>query len=326
MTGRMLGERLGKLQFWLWVIGFNCTFMVQHFLGLMGMPRRVYTYGDNPGWATLNAIASGGAALMALGTLVLVWNIVASLRSGRTAGDNPWGGFTLEWGTTSPPPEENFETIPEVRSRRPVWDADHPEMADWKTDKSPEDNLWRPNRAAASVWAFVASEAVFFLLLLVSYVVFNTRHSEGPTAETALDVPRTGFFTVLLLASSGTLLFAERALRVANQRRFLFWLGTTILLGFAFLAGQAIEYDGLIDDGVTISRNLFASTFFTVTGFHGLHVFAGLIMLCVFFGLGWRREFDSRRAGVLAAAGIYWHFVDVVWIAVFSIIYLGFLQ
>ena len=263
---------------------------------------------------------------MAAGTLLLVWNILVSLRRGDVAGDNPWGGFTLEWATTSPPPEENCATIPEVKSRRPVWDADHPEMADWKTSKSPEDNGWRPDKASASVWAFVASEAVFFILLIVAYVVFNTRHSEGPTAETALDVNCTGVFTGLLLLSSVTFWFAERSLRAANQAGFLRWLGVTIALGIAFIGGQAIEYYGLINDGVTISRNLFASTFFTVTGFHGLHVSAGIIVLVVLFVLGKKNELTSRRSRVFSAVGIYWHFVDVVWIAVFSIIYLWLLQ
>jgi len=326
MTGRMLDERLGKLQFWLWLAGFNCTFMVQHFLGLMGMPRRVYTYGDSPGWAALNAIATAGAVLMAAGTLVLVWNIVRSLRNGGRAGDNPWGGFTLEWATTSPPPEENFGAIPQVKSRRPVWDLDHPEVADWKTSKTPADNGWRPDKARTSVWAFVASEAVFFVMLLVAYVVFNTRHADGPNAANSLDVVRTGVFTGLLLLSSITFWRAERCLSVANQRGFLRWLGVTIVLGVAFIAGQVIEYYGLVSDGVVISRNLFASTFFTVTGFHGIHVTAGLIVLCVLFVLGRKKELNTDRSGVLSAVGIYWHFVDVVWIGVFSIIYLGYLQ
>ena len=134
MTGRMLSERLGKVQFWLWVFGLNATFMVQHFLGVMGMPRRVYTYADNPGWQILNVIATMGAVCMATGTLVLIWNVIASLRSGEKAGDNPWDAFTLEWATTSPPPPENFEKLPEIKSRRPVWDANHPDFADWKTE------------------------------------------------------------------------------------------------------------------------------------------------------------------------------------------------
>lgn len=328
MTGRMLDERWGKVQFWLWVIGFNGTFGVQHFLGLMGMPRRVYTYSDNPGWALLNAISSFGALFMAVGTAVLVWNIVVSLFRGPPAGSNPWNAFTLEWATTSPPPVENFESLPEIKSRRPVWDADHPELADWKFSQTPEDKGHRLHRAKTSAWAFIISEAIFFILLLVAYVVFNTRveDNNGPTSATALNVIRTGFFSVFLLSSSVTLWLAERCLVRGNRNAFLRLLTATIALGVFFLIGQVIEYTGLIQNGVTISRNLFASTFFTVTGFHGLHVTAGLVALVIVLVMGRKGLLAAERSQVLSAIGIYWHFVDLVWIAVFAIVYLRFLQ
>ena len=328
MTGRMLDERLGKWQFWLWVAGLNATFMPQHFLGIMGMPRRVYTYADNPGWAALNLIATIGAFLMAAGTAVLLWNIWVSLRKGRIAGDNPWDAFTLEWATTSPPPVENFETIPEVKSRRPVWDMNHPDMADWKVSETPEDSGHRPDKAIVSAWSFIASEAVFFILLLVAYVVFNSRHTDGPTARTALDAIRTGIFSICLLSSSITLWLAERALNSGSQRAFCRWLLATIILGVVFIAGQAWEYYGLIASNITVDENLFAATFFTVTGFHGFHVIAGLVCLSILLGLALAttHTFTRRQKHVLSAVGIYWHFVDAVWIAVFSIVYLGFLQ
>ena len=198
MTGRMLDERLGKWQFWLWVIGFNGTFGVQHLLGFMGMPRRVYTYGDNPGWALLNGISSASSFFMAAGTLVLVWNVLVSLRRGVVAGDNPWDAFTLEWATTSPPPPENFDSLPEIRSRRPLWDANHPGLADWQASNTPEDTGGRPDAARVGAASFIVSEAIFFVLLLVTYLVFNTGNAmEGPTAATVLDAKRTGCFTIL---------------------------------------------------------------------------------------------------------------------------------
>jgi len=130
-TGRMLNEKLGKWQFWLAVIGFNLTFLVQHLLGIMGMPRRVYTYPDNPWWQPLNQISSIGGLLLGLMALLFLINLIISLRRGEKAGDNPWEGTTLEWATTSPPPPYNFKKIPPVRSRRPVWDLDHPEDPDY---------------------------------------------------------------------------------------------------------------------------------------------------------------------------------------------------
>jgi heme/copper-type cytochrome/quinol oxidase subunit 1 len=130
MSGRMLSERIGVWHFWLTFIGFNMTFFIQHILGLAGMPRRVFTYPDLPGWAAMNLISSIGAFILGISVLVFVWNIFVSLGSGEVAGDNPWDAWTLEWATTSPPPPENFTRVPPVRGRRPLWDLAHPDRAD----------------------------------------------------------------------------------------------------------------------------------------------------------------------------------------------------
>jgi cytochrome c oxidase subunit 1 len=126
ITGAMLRETWGRLNFWLMFAGFNMTFWPMHWLGLWGMPRRVVTYPDLPYWGTLNLISTAGTALMFAGALVFLWNLWASLRWRIPAGPNPWDGFTLEWATTSPPPEFNFDHIPPIRSERPVWDFHHP--------------------------------------------------------------------------------------------------------------------------------------------------------------------------------------------------------
>lgn len=133
MSGRMLGERLGQLQFWLMLIGVNLTFFPMHILGLLGMPRRQYTYPANLGWNELNLLATIGAFTLAVAMLVFIWNVIVSLRSGKEAGGDPWDAFTLEWDTTSPPQPYNFLVVPTVRSRRPFFDKKNPEIADWKT-------------------------------------------------------------------------------------------------------------------------------------------------------------------------------------------------
>ncbi len=138
ITGRMLSERLGKIHFWMMLIGFNLTFFVQHILGLIGMPRRVYTYPDLPHWGTLNLVSTIGAFILALSVLVFIWNVIASLRNGKPAGDNPWDAWTLEWATTSPPPVHNFDRLPPIRGRRPLWDFAHPDKADWKVHEKNE--------------------------------------------------------------------------------------------------------------------------------------------------------------------------------------------
>jgi cytochrome c oxidase subunit 1 len=132
ITGRMYSEALAKWHFWLFLIGFHLTFDFMHVPGLLGMPRRIYTYEPGRGWDTWNLIVTIGVAFQAAGVLTFVYNLVRSYLRGRPAGSDPWDAWTLEWSTTSPPPEYNFATPPVVRSRRPLWDLKHPEDPDWK--------------------------------------------------------------------------------------------------------------------------------------------------------------------------------------------------
>jgi len=124
--GRKLHEGWGKLCFGVLFVGFNLTFFPQFLLGLLGMPRRIYTYGDLPGWGLLNGLSTMGAALMAVGVVLFIINVGMSVLAARPVGDDPWEGFTLEWATTSPPPPHNFDSLPLIRSERPVFDLRHP--------------------------------------------------------------------------------------------------------------------------------------------------------------------------------------------------------
>ena len=132
MTGRMYNETLGKLHFWLFMIGFHLTFDFMHIPGILGMPRRIYTYEPGRGWETWNSIVTVGAFIQAAGVLMFVFNLLWSLRKGEPAGNDPWDAWTLEWSTSSPPPDYDFVETPVVRSRRPLWDLKHPEDPDWK--------------------------------------------------------------------------------------------------------------------------------------------------------------------------------------------------
>jgi cytochrome c oxidase subunit 1 len=132
MSGQMYSETLGKLHFWLFLIGFHLTFDFMHIPGLLGMPRRIYTYEPGRGWDVWNLIVTIGVFFQALGTVVFVVNLVWSYFKGATAGNDPWDAWTLEWSTPSPPPAYNFSVIPTVKSRRPLWDLKHPEDPDWK--------------------------------------------------------------------------------------------------------------------------------------------------------------------------------------------------
>ena len=130
MSGRMYNESLGKLHFWLFVIGFHLTFDFMHIPGLLGMPRRIYTYEPGRGWEIWNLICTIGVFFQGIAVLIFVWNLARSIFAGKIAGNDPWDGWTLEWSTSSPPPEYNFAQIPVVSSRRPLWDLKHPEDPD----------------------------------------------------------------------------------------------------------------------------------------------------------------------------------------------------
>jgi heme/copper-type cytochrome/quinol oxidase subunit 1 len=121
-TGRLMDERLGRWNFWTMFVGINLAFLPMHLTGLWGMPRRVYTYPAGLGWDTLNLITTIGSFVFAAGVLLFAWNVVKSRRSGALAGPNPWDAYTLEWSVPSPPPPYNFDVIPTIVSRHPLWE------------------------------------------------------------------------------------------------------------------------------------------------------------------------------------------------------------
>ena len=320
MSGRFLSERLGRWTFWLMVIGFNMTFIIQHFLGLLGMPRRVFTYPDLPHFTWMNMLSTIGVFFMAAAALILVWNLVASFFGGKLAGDNPWNAWTLEWATTSPPPHENFDALPPIRSRRPLWDIANPDRPDPIVGEN-SSAIILPDKNKTGILTFILSEAGFFATLLLAYLYFYAHPQPGPTPR-ELDVPRTLIFSVCLFVSSFTFWRSEIAMSKRQRGSMLGWLALTVVLGGVFLVGQGTEYWKLFKTGVDVSTNLFATTFFTLTGFHGLHVLLGLIVLLIFLWLAWRGDFASGRESAFESAGYYWHFVDVVWVFVLLTVYI----
>lgn len=169
---------------------------------------------------------------------------------------------------------------------------------------------------------FLLSESVFFALLILAYAYYHWTGDVGATAARALDVVRSAFFSLALLGSSGTLWLAELARGGGNRRDTRLWLVATLALGLIFLTGQGFEYANLLRRDITISRDLFGTTFFTLTSFHGLHVAVGLILLGI---LAWMAFFGARHEPAEPALGcvsLYWHFVDAVWVVIFSVVYL----
>jgi heme/copper-type cytochrome/quinol oxidase subunit 3 len=177
------------------------------------------------------------------------------------------------------------------------------------------------NRNKMAMILFIASESIFFAMLVAAYIYFHLGPRHGPGAAQVLDPFKTGIYSLCLFSSSYTVWRADLHLG-SNRRKAAGWLFLTILLGAIFLVGQGLEYRDLIHRNVTISRDLFGTTFFTLTGFHGLHVTLGLVMLAILLGLTLFGRPDEPRADAMVAISYYWHFVDAVWVLIFAVVYL----
>jgi heme/copper-type cytochrome/quinol oxidase subunit 3 len=175
-----------------------------------------------------------------------------------------------------------------------------------------------PHKLAMAI--FVMSETIFFASLIITFI--SHRAGPGSGAASQLNVPLTAMFTAALIASSGTIVLAERRLEHGDMRGLRLWLMITVLLGAVFLLGQTFEYRALLADGVDLGAGIWASAFYTLTGFHGLHVLGGLVTLLVVWSVADSPIFVRRARDVFEPVSIYWHFVDVVWIVVFSVVYL----
>jgi len=410
MSGRMLSDHLGKWHFWVITVGFLLTFMPMYGLGLLGMPRRLYTYPPNLGWSTLDLISAIGAYIIGVAIVIFIVNIVRSLMSGEPAGDDPWDAWTLEWATASPPSHGNFATLPVVRSERPLYDdklaraegvepapdvswqgrqaaevaalhaepahADHwtklPVVtalavvvvgvglltnllvsaaglvlllilgglwmsARWTVPEPPVVPDQRFTALGAGTLAFIGSEVVLFGALISadlhlrihdSLVTLNTTTGRLPTTLPIVN-------TVILMTSGVAAHYALTSYRKGRTAWFRFYLVATMILGAIFLGGQAWEYTHA---GFGLASGLTGSSFFTLTGLHGAHVTAGLLLLVY---LLFRAAGDERRRpaagesgpaaavargtgtpGMVEAAVYYWHFVDAVWIVIFAVVYL----
>ena len=177
------------------------------------------------------------------------------------------------------------------------------------------------NKIRVGILLFIGSEAVFFVFLITAYIYYHGSVIGGPTPHSSLDVLTTGFYTIVLLSSSLTVYFAERAFR-NRGRSFRIWLGITIACGLVFLYGEISEYLKMLHHDVSISRNLFGSTYFTLTGFHAIHVTVGLVLLSILLLLSFSGRLRKKQEIAVESISYYWHFVDVVWVFVFSVVYL----
>jgi heme/copper-type cytochrome/quinol oxidase subunit 3 len=173
------------------------------------------------------------------------------------------------------------------------------------------------------MWAFLGSDCMFFGSLIGTYLAYKGKSLSGPGPHDVFDIPLTSYSAALLLASSLTMVLALANLQHNRVKSAARWLLVTALLGLHFVLNQVYEFTTFVlHHDLKLSTNLFGSSFFVLTGFHGAHVTGGVIWLLILVGLAWRRQLDVRDYTKVEIAGLYWHFVDIVWIAIFTVIYL----
>jgi len=171
-------------------------------------------------------------------------------------------------------------------------------------------------------WAFIGSECLLFGSLISTYLVYKGRSVSGPTPHEILNIPVTSVSTFDLLMSSLAMVLALAAVSRGDKLWARFWLGTTAFLGLVFLGFQYYEFTSFVREGLTIKTNLFGSTFFTLTGTHGAHVAVGVLLLLTLLVRSFQGKLGPEKAINVEVTGLYWHFVDVVWIVIFTVVYL----
>ena len=172
------------------------------------------------------------------------------------------------------------------------------------------------------MWLFLGSECLFFGSFIAAYLLYRDRNISGPYPKDLFDIPFTSVSSFVLLMSSVSMVLALAAIQRGDVRRMRIWLLTTALLGIVFLSGQAFEFTEFYREGLRLDTNMFGTTFFVLTGFHGAHVTVGVLILLSMWGASFKGKLTQENSLNVELAGLYWHFVDIVWIIIFTMVYL----
>ena len=173
-----------------------------------------------------------------------------------------------------------------------------------------------------AMWAFLGSECLFFGSLISTYLLYRSRTGSGPTPAEVYDIPFTSVSSFVLLMSSLTMVLALSAIQRGDHKGLRVWLLATAFLGMSFIGGQIYEFTTFYEEGLTISQSPFGSAFFVLTGFHGAHVTVGILMLLLTTGLSMAGRIPQAESRKVELVGLYWHFVDIIWVIIFTVVYL----
>ena len=334
VSGRMLSETLGRLHFLLFLIGFHLTFDFMHIPGLLGMPRRIYTYEPGRGWDIWNLIVTVGAFFQGAAILVFVATLCVLLQ-GSQAGNDPWDAWTLEWATSSPPPGlqlrgDSCRREPPAalgsESTRRIRTADTSERkrvmnARCDAARGTASHLELPTRGHVGMVCLIAAEAAIFMIFVVAYIFYIGKSLTGPMPSEVSRRRSSSRSACCRAASPFT--SPSRPSNAASSAHFSGWWLSTIALGGLFLYGTAREWHRLIyEDGLTISTNLFGTTYYSLVGLHGFHVIVGLVLLSTVMALRLAGRVGHEHAYRVDVLSLYWHFVDAVWVVVFTVVYI----
>lgn len=173
-----------------------------------------------------------------------------------------------------------------------------------------------------AMWSFLGSECLFFGSLISTYLLYRSRPGTGPTPAEVYDIPFTSVSSFVLLMSSLTMVLALSAIQRGNHKGLRVWLLATAFLGMTFIGGQIYEFTTFNEEGLTLSQSPFGSAFFLLTGFHGAHVTVGILMLLLLTGLSMAGRIPQSESRKVELIGLYWHFVDIIWVVIFTVVYL----
>jgi cytochrome c oxidase subunit 3/cytochrome o ubiquinol oxidase subunit 3 len=173
-----------------------------------------------------------------------------------------------------------------------------------------------------AMWLFLASDCLLFGALISTYVLYRGASIKGPYPADVFDIPYTSVSSFVLLASSLTMVLALSSIQRGDPSRMRVWLLATAMLGLTFVGGQVYEFTTFAEEGLTLSTNMFSTSFYVLTGFHGAHVTLGILMLLTLVGVSFGGRITQERAQTVEIVGLYWHFVDIVWIVIFTVVYL----